>query len=336
MRVWQQIDDCIVVAGEGRIAYVGSTIAAAGYFEKISGRRCQEEISVSPAEFIIDFVTENDLAQFEVELAFNAGNSDTTGNEEANRVSLAAACALIIERTTWWDEFRLFAWRCVIEVWRHASDLVYDVIVHALAGALIGALYPHYGLRDAQQVGFMVQLSLGFTISISSARVFGINRETTWQELSTAGGMGLRPTAYVVAKLVVAELPRLAIFVAAFLATWYAPLLIIPNRKIPLTSAIVGIQLPHLRCDRWVLQLSTSCVFLRHLPRLAPPTSSIYPKVLRLHSSRRSRSSLHVLFARVLHRRLGIFGIAFLPGPQKYYRGSRIPGGLSKLCSLLR
>lgn len=336
MRVWQQIDDCIVVAGEGRIAYLGPTITAAGYFEQMAGGRRQDELNTSPAEFIIDFVTESDLSQYEVELDFNAGNDDIAGDEEANRVSLAAACALIIERTTWWDQFGLFAWRCLIELWRHANELVYDVIVHGLAGALIGALYPHYGLRDAQQVGFMVQLSLGFTISISSARIFGSNRETIWQELSTAGGMGLRPTAYVAAKLVVAELPRLAIFVAAFLATWYASLGFMPNRKIPLMLEFVGIQQHRLRYDRWVSQLSTSFAFLRHLPPLALPIFSIYLRVLRLLSSRLSRFSSHVRCAQVSHRPSGTLGIASMLFRRKCYRGCHIPGGLSKLCFLLR
>ncbi|KAJ8602535.1 hypothetical protein CTAYLR_008339 [Chrysophaeum taylorii] len=225
VRVWRCVDDCVVVATEGRVAYVGPAAdAPAFFFEKRRRRSTPPPAAddVSPAEFVIDAVSEDDGVEVDFFSSDDDDDDDLLDYDARNAAaaSLAASCSLATERS-WWSQTGFFGLRCALEVWRHAEDLAYDVVVHGAAGALVGALYPRFDLRESQQVGFVVQLSLGFTISISSARVFGADRETAWRELSTAGGMGLRPTAYFAAKLAVVDLPRLALLVAVYLASWY-------------------------------------------------------------------------------------------------------------------
>lgn len=227
LRAWNQIDDCIVVAERGRVAYVGETKKAADYFQRCLGRQPADD--VSPAEFVIDSVMfmdgdESPITNFVAEssvLCISEQSLEDNDTSKASLVALEAACLRCVDEVSWWNEFGLFAWRGSIEVWRHTDALAYDILVHGATGALIGALFPRFDVGDSQQVGFMVQLSLGFTICLSSARVFGNNRETTWRELSTAGGMGLRSTAFAFAKFIVVDVPRLSILVATFLAMWY-------------------------------------------------------------------------------------------------------------------
>lgn len=146
MRVWRQIDDCIVITTAGRVAYSGPALKAADYFEQNVRQRRPDETDIPSAEFVIDSVAENNVLNFEPEVVLDESD------EAATRASLEAACALIADRVSWWVQFTLFAKRCSIEFWRHTDDLLYDFLLQATAGALIGALFPRYGLRDAQQV----------------------------------------------------------------------------------------------------------------------------------------------------------------------------------------
>ena len=82
-------------------------------------------------------------------------------------------------------------------------------------------MYPHFEFGDSQQVAFILQLSLGGTIALSSARTFGTTRQALWRELApNLGGMGLGATPMFAATCLV-ELPRLALLTLAFLSTWF-------------------------------------------------------------------------------------------------------------------
>lgn len=196
-RIWGCVDDCVVVATRGRVVYSGPAMAEASpgvalpdfsvYFQ---GRQCQRYCEEE--------------------------NADTLA---ARALSLEKACT---ERaaTSWSWQFALFAARCVLDVGRHGHHLFYDVVVQLAAGSLLGALYPRFGLRESQQVGFVVQLSLGFAIALSSARLFA-DRDLAFRELAKAAGMGLQPSAFFLAKILVIDVPHLALLVLAFLVAWY-------------------------------------------------------------------------------------------------------------------
>jgi len=119
------------------------------------------------------------------------------------------------------DQFLLFLPRAVLALTRTPGDFVFELAVQFFAGAFLGALYPHFEFNDCQPVAFMLQLSLGGTVMLSSARTFGATRVAAWRELSpTLAGMGLSPTASAAATCLV-EVPRLLLLTAAFLSTWF-------------------------------------------------------------------------------------------------------------------
>ena len=98
---------------------------------------------------------------------------------------------------------------------------MFELGVQFAAGAFLGALYPHFEFRDCQQVSFILQLSLGGTVALSSAKTFGGLRQAARRELSpTLSGYGLDPAAFCVATCL-AELPRLLLITLAFLSTWF-------------------------------------------------------------------------------------------------------------------
>ncbi|KAH8064411.1 ATPase [Aureococcus anophagefferens] len=104
--------------------------------------------------------------------------------------------------------FLLHVPRAVLALTRAPSEFVFEVSVQLAAGAFLGALYPHFEFGDSQQVAFILQLSLGGTIALSSARTFGTTRQALWRELApNLGGMGLGATPMLAATRLV-ELPR--------------------------------------------------------------------------------------------------------------------------------
>jgi len=104
---------------------------------------------------------------------------------------------------------------------RAPGDFAFELGVQFCAGAFLGALYPHFEFDDCQQVAFILQLSLGGTIALSSARTFGPFRAAAWRELApNLAGNGLSPAAFCAATCL-AEVPRLVLLTAAFLSTWF-------------------------------------------------------------------------------------------------------------------
>jgi hypothetical protein len=124
------------------------------------------------------------------------------------------------------------------------------VCLQLLVGFVVGALYAHFTFHDLQQMTFMVALAVGFTLSLASSRVLGPGMVVYWREAAPGVGMGLSPSAYLVAKCVV-ELPRIGLLSLALLATFY-PQAGHSFRLHPRPGALLGVRATRapLRSDR--------------------------------------------------------------------------------------
>ena len=218
-RMWRSVDDAIIFAAAGRVAYVGAAAAAAAAFEGACGAFCVRDPGDAPPDYVLECVCHGGFDGAAVVSVKRAARPQPA-TAAATAAALAAA-SRSVEAPGARDQFLLHVPRAVLALTRAPSEFVFEVSVQLAAGAFLGALYPHFEFGDSQQVAFILQLSLGGTIALSSARTFGTTRQALWRELApNLGGMGLGATPMFAATCLV-ELPRLALLTLAFLSTWF-------------------------------------------------------------------------------------------------------------------
>ena len=221
--MWRSVDDALVFAGGGRVAYYGAAADAAALFEAACpfAPRCDDD---SPPDYVLECVSH---PAWDEGLRVGSDGSDGsddgkawTASPDATADAVAAASRRAATPSPW-EQFLLHVPRACLSLTRAPSEFVFEVCVQFAAGAFLGALYPHFEFGDCQQVAFILQLSLGGTIMLSSARTFGSGRAALWRELShNCGGMALDARALCGATCLV-EVPRLALLTLAFLCTWF-------------------------------------------------------------------------------------------------------------------
>ncbi|KAK7236258.1 hypothetical protein SO694_00061132 [Aureococcus anophagefferens] len=217
--MWRSVDDAIIFAAAGRVAYVGAAAAAAAAFERACGAFCVRDPGDAPPDYVLECVCHGGFDGAAVVSVKRAARPQPA-TAAATAAALAAA-SRSVEAPGARDQFLLHVPRAVLALTRAPSEFVFEVSVQLAAGAFLGALYPHFEFGDSQQVAFILQLSLGGTIALSSARTFGTTRQALWRELApNLGGMGLGATPMFAATCLV-ELPRLALLTLAFLSTWF-------------------------------------------------------------------------------------------------------------------
>jgi hypothetical protein len=207
-KAWRCLDDAVVFSGSG-VAYCGPAPLAARAFEEACG--LQQGDAPAP-DFVLDCVVSN---------SFSAPSSSPAPATPGATIDALREASYGVDAPGAVTQFTKFLNRAILAHTRHPGDFVFELGVQFAAGAFLGALYPHFEFRDCQQVSFILQLSLGGTVALSSAKTFGAIRQAAWRELSpTLSGYGLDPAAFCVATCL-AELPRLLLITLAFLSTWF-------------------------------------------------------------------------------------------------------------------
>ncbi|KAJ1456324.1 hypothetical protein M885DRAFT_463371 [Pelagophyceae sp. CCMP2097] len=217
-KMWRAFDDVLVFAPGGRVAYYGPQSQASKCFEDAVRLR-DAEACKHPDDSAPDFILECVSAYQSLVCANQDEDEDAPAAFHADADTVTNA-SLRVNTPSASEQFVMFSLRAVLEVARHPSTLAYELLLQGCAGAFLGALFPHFEFGDIQQVGFILQLSLGLTIALSAARTFGADRAAYWRELTPRAGMALHAPSLFGAKCLV-ELPRLALLTAAFLGSWY-------------------------------------------------------------------------------------------------------------------
>ena len=208
-KAWRCLDDAVVFSDKG-VAYCGPAPLAARAFEAACG--LQQGDAPAP-DFVLDCV---------VSASFNDNiQSSPAPATPGATIDALREASYGVDAPGSITQFTKFLNRAILAHTRHPGDFVFELGVQFAAGAFLGALYPHFEFRDCQQVSFILQLSLGGTVALSSAKTFGAIRQAAWRVLSpTLSGYGLDPAAFCVATCL-AELPRLLLITLAFLSTWF-------------------------------------------------------------------------------------------------------------------
>ena len=167
---WRCLDDAIVFSKQGA-AYCGPAATCARAFE---GALAQPDAAAP--DFVLDCVTNEAFDHAVTSQPAPATNGATARALRDASMTVDAPGATV--------QFSKFLARAVLAHTRHPGDFVFDLGVQFTAGAFLGALYPHFEFHDCQQVSFILQLSLGGTVALSSSKTFGGLREAAWRELS--------------------------------------------------------------------------------------------------------------------------------------------------------
>jgi len=232
-QIYEMFDDVIFLARGGSSVYVGQANGAMKYFNTI-GFNCPP--LVNPADFFMDvvagkyprvgdelFASEDLLGLWEEE----EEKSNVTFSKNLYQLKPLTSSELAkVQTCGLFKSFLYFLSRAFTQQVRASSQMIYDLLLEAFAGTLVGCLYINVEFSDLTKFLTFSAMALGLTVSIASLRVFGDERVVFWRESAPGSGMNLDMFAYFMAKNIV-ELPRLGFLTFFFVLSFYP--LVTPN-----------------------------------------------------------------------------------------------------------
>jgi len=222
-QTYELFHDLLLLGRGGRTVYLGPTERALEYFY---GLGFDSPDRVNPADFFLDCtsgnvahrdnrmdVDVNALWATEGVEIVDSNTSDVVLTDVAGLLDAAALSA----PSGFAQAFLVFGARHMLQWTKKGDALLFDAVLHLVAGAVVGTVFEHVPLNKITQLNVMLTLASGLTTALSSLRVFGAERVVFWREASPVSGMSLDRVAYFAAKATV-ELLRIAVLSGMLLA----------------------------------------------------------------------------------------------------------------------
>lgn len=120
-------------------------------------------------------------------------------------------------RPGFFTQVSIFAEQGSLQILAKPVSLAVSLLLEALAGVMLGAVFTEYNLEDWPSVCLLTVMSLGMTVTVNSLKTYGAERLMYWREASS----GIHRGAYFIGKQL-ASLPLVAIMPAVFSTFSYA------------------------------------------------------------------------------------------------------------------